>query len=105
MDQSTVNATTEYKIRERLTRRKILNALLLTLEAQRDMIALDVDTQPGGPIAAAREFYEAQIGSNPQFGALIAALNDNTAQRHAIMLQAQSVDSSLFFGAVPALPE
>lgn len=102
--QAQANAITEYKRRERLTRQKFLNSLLIALEAKHDMTALDTATLPGGDISDAREFYESQVSSNPQFGALIAAMESEIEQLHAIMWQAQQVDNSLFFGGVPTYP-
>ncbi len=98
IDQNTANHITEYKIRERLIRRKRLNALLLMLEAQVDQIALDTDTQPDGVIPKAREFYESQID---RVKAFLAPLDQITTAYHTLLDQGQKADPSLFFGEVP----
>lgn len=98
ISQDMVNAITEYKIRERLARRKYLNALLLLLDAQADQAALDSDTQFGGGLELARDFYEAQLVRVNQFLAPASAI---ISQFHQLMAAAQTVDPSLFFGEVP----
>lgn len=98
MDQETANHITEYKIRERLIRRKLLNALFIMLEAQAEQTALDTDTQPGGVIQMAREFYEEQIGRVATF---LSPLDQVTAAYHTLLAQGQAADPSLFFGEVP----
>lgn len=95
------NAITEYKRRERLTRQKFANGLNVLLEAVTDQEQLDVQTQEGGDIELARDFYEAQLAGKPEFPQLIAALTGSIAKTHGIMLQAQTVDPSIFFGQVP----
>ena len=100
MDQETANHITEYKIRERLIRRKRLNALLLMLEAQVDQIGLDTDTQSDGVIPKAREFYESQIDRVKVF---LSPLDQVTTAYHTLLAQGQAADPSLFFGEVPAV--
>lgn len=98
ISQETANHITEYKIRERLIRRKRLNALLLMLEAQTEQVGLDTDTQPGGVIQMAREFYEGQID---RVKAFLAPLDQVTVAYHTLLAQGQAADPSLFFGEVP----
>ncbi len=100
MDQETANHITEYKIRERLIRRKRLNALLIMLEAQAEQAGLDTDTQTGGSMEKAREFYESQIS---RIAAFLVPLNQATSAYHTLLAQGQAVDPSLFFGEVPPI--
>jgi len=97
------SAITEYKRRERLIRQKLANGLLIDLDGLGDATQLDVQTLPGGDITPARDFYLAQLGSKPEFAALIDALRANVAQKHALLWQAQQIDPSIFFGKIPPL--
>lgn len=100
MDQQTANHITEYKMRERIIRRKRLNALLIMLEAQSEQSALDTDTQIGGSMENAREFYESQIDRVKVF---LAPLDQVTTAYHTLLAQGQAADPSLFFGEVPPI--
>jgi len=100
MDQETANHITEYKIRERIIRRKRLNALLIMLEAQAEQNGLDTDTRIGGTMENAREFYESQIA---RVGAFLVPHTEVTTAYHTLLLQGQAVDPSLFFGEVPTI--
>lgn len=100
MDQETANHITEYKIRERLIRRKRLNSLLIMLEAQREQAELETLTRPEGELNKAREFYESQIA---RIAAFVPLCDQVTASYHTLLLQAQAVDASLFFGEVPPI--
>lgn len=96
--QDEVNQITEYKLRERLARRKFLNALLLLLEAQSDQSTLELATQSGGELELAREFYESQLARISAFVAPASAL---ISQYHALLAAAQVADPTIFFGEVP----
>jgi hypothetical protein len=100
IDQETANQITEYKIRERIIRRKRLNSLLIMLEAQAEQAELETITLPGGELNKAREFYESQI---VRIAAFIPLCDQITASYHNLLLQAQAVDQSLFFSEVPPI--
>lgn len=98
--QDQANAITEYKLRERLTRRKFLNALIILLEAQSDQSTLELATQSGGELELAREFYESQLA---RISAFLAPASAIISQFHQLMAAAQAADPSLFFGEVPSV--
>jgi len=97
--QDQANQLTEYKLRERLARRKYLNALLILLEAQADQADLEASTQTGGELGLAREFYESQLS---RISAFVGPATLLIGQYHALLAAAQTADPTIFFGEVPA---